>query len=658
MNYNFSHIFSYQQKYLHQRKNFSSSPYYNLLLNDDDKISSSTRTTNSFVIKNLNIKKSLKKEKQEIINKKKEIKNKKYIYLNNLFKNTMKTKASNLLNNIKNKSENNNNNFFNKTFISNQKLNLSEIKIPSKLTNKINSAVYKYKINNKINIFSKSCKNILLLKECLNEYKISVLNKEKDNNNKLNNINNTRKICYDKYNNITKNLIPKYRSYNFFLFNKKNQEFINLMNLQSYKYKLQKEVNKLQSKFNNLQQKYTIYLKCRNLLVIIKENIKNLPKEFYDFNLINLTKYKNEFFSNKNKNLKTKHRISFSYKLSKDNKKFKKKNSNNNFSSFKNDSNEIEEIEDNININRKNNFYKNEIYKYLDYHIKIFYNAEEYFNKIKKKEDKLFNLYEIYQNKYRELNLLKKEFNELYKYNNYYEKDNLYYDNKLTNELDEIKKKNIDLIKKIKILKYELEKFPNRNLNNYLKKIPKGFTINENIFLLKLKRYYISKNFKNENAYIFYYLGKVIKKIFNFDKHFFVNVTNKEIFFNDLKILDDIDNNNQNFLRQYVKTLFSVLDESLSNLINKIYLYDINVVKKLKTLKFKEKKLIEIKNKNLLKDVIKEEKIENLEKNFNKIRFIRNNKLFVDYRNKEKEKNNSNYIKLKMLNEYNSMLEY
>ena len=47
----------------------------------------------------------------------------------------MKTKASNLLNNIKNKSENNNNNFFNKTFISNQKLNLSEIKIPSKLTN-------------------------------------------------------------------------------------------------------------------------------------------------------------------------------------------------------------------------------------------------------------------------------------------------------------------------------------------------------------------------------------------------------------------------------------------------------------------------------------------------------------------------------------------
>ncbi len=75
-------------------------------------------------------------------------------------------------------------------------------------------------------------------------------------------------------------------------------------------------------------------------------------------------------------------------------------------------------------------------------------------------------------------------------------------------------------------------------------------------------------------------------------------------------------------------------------------------------MKFKEKKLIEIKNKNLLKDVIKEEKIENLEKNFNKIRFIRNNKLFVDYRNKEKEKNNSDYIKLKILNEYNSILEY
>ena len=68
--------------------------------------------------------------------------------------------------------------------------------------------------------------------------------------------------------------------------------------------------------------------------------------------------------------------------------------------------------------------------------------------------------------------------------------------------------------------------------------------------------------------------------------------------------------------------------------------------------------MIEIKNKNLLKDVIKEEKIENLEKNFNKIRFIRNNKLFVDYRNKEKEKNNSDYIKLKILNEYNSILEY
>ena len=101
MNYNFSHIFSYQQKYLHQRKISASNTYYNLLLNDDEKISLSTRTTNSFIIKNLNIKKSLKKEKQEIINKKKEIKNKKYIYLNNLFKNTMKTKASNLLNNIK-----------------------------------------------------------------------------------------------------------------------------------------------------------------------------------------------------------------------------------------------------------------------------------------------------------------------------------------------------------------------------------------------------------------------------------------------------------------------------------------------------------------------------------------------------------------------------
>ncbi len=493
MNYNFSHIFSYQQKYLHQRKNSASNTYYNLLLNDDDKISLSTRTTNSFIIKNLNIKKSLKKEKQEIINKKKEIKNKKYIYLNNLFKNTMKTKVSNLLNNIKNKSYNNNNSF-NKSCFPNLKLNLSEIKIPTKLTNEINSAVYKNKINNKINIFSKSCKNILLLKECLNEYKINVLNKEKDNNNKLNNINNTRKICYDKYNNITKNLIPKYRSYNFFLFNKKNQEFINLMNLQSYKYKLQKEVNKLQSKFNNLQKKYTIYLKCRNLLIIIKENIKKLPKEFYDFNLINLSKYKNEFFSHKNKNLKTKHRVSFSYKLSKDNKKFKKKNSEN-FSPFKNDSNEIEEIEENININRKNNFYKNEIYKYLDYHIKIFYNPEEYFNKIKKKEDKLFNLYEIYQNKYRELNLLKKEFNELYKYNNYYENDNLYYDNKLTNELDDIKKKNINLLKNIKILKYEIEKFPNRNLYNYLKKIPKGFSKNENIFLLKFKTLLYIKKF-------------------------------------------------------------------------------------------------------------------------------------------------------------------
>ena len=656
MKYNFSHIFSYQQKYLHQRKiSAPITPFYNVLINEDDKLSLSTRTTDSFILKNINITKALKKEKQQLIDKKLEIKNKKHNYLNNLFKNSMKKKAYNMLNNIKNNSFNNNS--FNKSIYSNLKLNFSELKIPTKLTNEINSIVYKDKNNNNINIFSKSCKNILLLKECLNKYKINVLNKERDNNNKLNNINNTRKICYEKYNNITNNLIPKYRSYNFFLFNKKNQEYINLMNLQSYKYKLQKEVNKLQFKFNNLQHKYTIYLQCRNLLIIIKENIKKLPKEFYDFNILNLSKYKNEFFSHKNKNLKTKHRVSFSYKLSKENKKFKKKNSEN-FSPFKNDSNEIEEIEENININRKNNFYKNEIYKYLDYHIKIFYNSEEYFNKIKKKDEKLFNLYQIYQNNFRELNILKKEYNELTKYINYYENDNLYYDNKLTNELDDIKKKNINLLKNIKILKYEIEKFPNRNLNNYLKKIPKGFTINENIFLLKLKRYYISKNFKNENAYIFYYLGKVIKKIFNFDKHFFVDVKNKEKFFYDLKILEDIDNNNQNFIRQYVKNLFIILDESLTNLINKIYQYDINVIKKLKIMKFKENKSIEIKNKNLLKDVIKEEKIENLEKNFNKIRFIKKNKLFVDYRNKEKEKNNSDYIKLKLLNEYNNLLEY
>ena len=122
--------------------------------------------------------------------------------------------------------------------------------------------------------------------------------------------------------------------------------------------------------------------------------------------------------------------------------------------------------------------------------------------------------------------------------------------------------------------------------------------------------------------------------------------------------MEDIDNNNQNFIRQYVKNLFIILDESLTNLINKIYQYDINVIKKLKIMKFKENKSIEIKNKNLLKDVIKEEKIENLEKNFNKIRFIKKNKLFVDYRNKEKEKNNSDYIKLKLLNEYNNLLEY
>ena len=516
-------------------------------------------------------------------------------------------------------------NYYNNEIINkNEKKFLKNIK-NSKLTLKTNDIIFTDKSSFKN--FSNSCTNIILIKN-YQTYQKQKLKSEKNNNfNKLLNKISYYQSLISLSNKITENYKIKIKKYNNFVFIKKIKLIEENDLLKEIKFDLQITVDKILTKCIQTQQKLNYFINIRNLLIKIKENILFLPKKFLE---ISYSQTKIELLYKTISNMKTKLNIYLAKKFMKETKNLilKHKNSFLNKEKF------------NFIINDNNNKYLNkeeDLCEYLKENKKIFKNAQALIDKIYHLREKNINLLYLNQIIYKNLNLVKREFNKIEEENNNY--NNIIDENIISNE------------NKLKILIYK-----NKILNNQLININKRNNLNKNKSIKNFNNIIfdidsvIEKKYNNliENAENDYqiFLTKLYKSINNFLKYNNFN-------FNIDNIYNIVDQIIYNKIENLVKSNFKIKKENknilnysliLLKLYEKIIEYTLNKYNDIKKnnisneIIFKKAKE-EIKRKrnknkaNLIKNLIEEKRIEQL-----KIEFKNSNKIIFKPKRKVNEK--------------------
>ena len=516
-------------------------------------------------------------------------------------------------------------NYYNNEIINkNEKNFLKNIK-NSKLTLKTNDIIFTDKSSFKN--FSNSCTNIILIKN-YQTYQKQKLKSEKNNNfNKLLNKISYYQSLISLSNKITENYKIKIKKYNNFVFIKKIKLIEENDLLKEIKFDLQITVDKILTKCIQTQQKLNYFINIRNLLIKIKENILFLPKKFLE---ISYSQTKIELLYKTISNMKTKLNIYLAKKFMKETKNLILKHKN----SFLNK----EKFNFIINDNNNNNLNKEEdLCEYLKENKKIFKNAQALIDKIYHLREKNINLLYLNQIIYKNLNLVKREFNKIEEENNNY--NNIIDENIISNE------------NKLKILIYK-----NKILNNQLININKRNNLNKNKSIKNFNNIIfdidsvIEKKYNNliENAENDYqiFLTKLYKSINNFLKYNNFN-------FNIDNIYNIVDQIIYNKIENLVKSNFKIKKENknilnysliLLKLYEKIIEYTLNKYNDIKKnnisneIIFKKAKE-EIKRKrnknkaNLIKNLIEEKRIEQL-----KIEFKNSNKIIFKPKRKVNEK--------------------
>ena len=528
---------------------------------------------------------------------------------------------------------NNNNsfeNYYDDNYYNNEIINKNEKKFlknikNSKLTLKTNDIIFTDKSSFKN--FSNSCTNIILIKN-YQTYQKQKLKSEKNNNfNKLLNKISYYQSLISLSNKITENYKIKIKKYNNFVFIKKIKLIEENDLLKEIKFDLQITVDKILTKCIQTQQKLNYFINIRNLLIKIKENILFLPKKFLE---ISYSQTKIELLYKTISNMKTKLNIYLAKKFMKETKNLILKHKN----SFLNK----EKFNFIINDNNNNNLNKEEdLCEYLKENKKIFKNAQALIDKIYHLREKNINLLYLNQIIYKNLNLVKREFNKIEEENNNY--NNIIDENIISNE------------NKLKILIYK-----NKILNNQLININKRNNLNKNKSIKNFNKIIfdidsvIEKKYNNliENAENDYqiFLTKLYKSINNFLKYNNFN-------FNIDNIYNIVDQIIYNKIENLVKSNFKIKKENknilnysliLLKLYEKIIEYTLNKYNDIKKnnisneIIFKKAKE-EIKRKrnknkaNLIKNLIEEKRIEQL-----KIEFKNSNKIIFKPKRKVNEK--------------------
>ena len=541
-------------------------------------------------------------------------------------------------------------NYYNNEIINkNEKNFLKNIK-NSKLTLKTNDIIFTDKSSFKN--FSNSCTNIILIKN-YQTYQKQKLKSEKNNNfNKLLNKISYYQSLISLSNKITENYKIKIKKYNNFVFIKKIKLIEENDLLKEIKFDLQITVDKILTKCIQTQQKLNYFINIRNLLIKIKENILFFPKKFLE---ISYSQTKIELLYKTISNMKTKLNIYLAKKFMKETKNLILKHKNSFFNK--------EKFNFIINDNNNNNLNKEkDLCEYLKENKKIFKNAQALIDKIYHLREKNINLLYLNQIIYKNLNLVKREFNKIEEENNNY--NNIIDENIISNE------------NKLKILIYK-----NKILNNQLININKRNNLNKNKSIKNFNNIIfdidsvIEKKYNNliENAENDYqiFLTKLYKSINNFLKYNNFN-------FNIDNIYNIVDQIIYNKIENLVKSNFKIKKENknilnysliLLKLYEKIIEYTLNKYNDIKKnnisneIIFKKAKE-EIKRKrnknkaNLIKNLIEEKRIEQL-----KIEFKNSNKIIFKPKRKVNEKiqiknkillsnNNNNNIMNKEKNYY------
>jgi len=599
--------------------------------------SSLVTSSDSLILKTLIKNHKFKKSREKFFFQKNNSIEKNSESLNNIFYYELKKKIKNLFPKINLKANSINLKFEKqndkKEIFSNS---ISNFKIPTTITQKINNEIYNNK-NIPPNKFGKLCIKLNYMKNIMKFNKDICKDKERKKNKTENEIN--KEIKYNKKKNIIiKNIVSNYTSYLIFLRDYIKNEEKKLDELKINKKNLLDKIYVLQNKVNEKMYKYQKYIKLRNLLICIKENIQfeKLPSEFYDNSYETLIKNKKKFHSKK----RTK-RHSF------DKKEIFNMNSILKLLSFTPTS----ILNLNLNLTEKNDLNnkkeKVNLESYLDYHNIIFESSREINEQFYKKEKVILKLYQKYYFNYSLIENLKKEYETL---KNNEMNNNISFKNKkkkYEEEILKLKENNLKLIKRKKNLEKSSQIEINRDLKLYLLKIENNkLPVDDSLSILKLNNYYKTKFFKIEFAYVYFYISLITKNLYVNNKNLFYEanffLTEKKLF----DMLNILENQEKIKKNEIIENAISVLE-----IYNKVALLIINNYKSLTSkLNIKKNNINLIKRRKLqsmqkqksLIEKIKNKHYQKLIEKHNKTIYISRSKSDYNFRVDKKKLNNNN----------------
>ena len=636
----------------------------NSLLNSENSNISLMATSESLLMNAFLNTQRIKKNKEKFFNEKNNIKIQKSFNINNLYSNHIKQKAKNIIPYIKKHSKSIDKEY--KTIeinkLSERKLDLSHSNSMFKFPSNISKEISKEIINGKNIIpkdFGKFCvklnfiKNIMKLnKEHLNNEFIRRNTIKKEINKTIDNLNKKLDFINNYY-------IQNLKSYLVFLRENIQKEMKCLDKIKRKHIHLIFQIDELKYKFYKIMLKYNSYIKLRNILVCIKENIneEDLPEIFNDITyetMINLKekfkklrKKKKKIILSEKKNNKYKSLIkqkSYTHKSILELHFNKNENDNNNNENEQFKSDNENNIIDNIN-------YQN-FEKYLDSKYIIFDSMRDIMNHLQRKRNTISHLYKKYYSNYLICNVLKQEYEN--KIQNFGKEDIIEkeFENELYKKLNILKKRNKELINQLNKIKKNQNKIIKRSLNNYLMKLTKEFTIDCSMSILKLFHYYQEKNFKINFAYVYFYIGEITKNLYLRNKQLFYESNsnfNEYNFLNMINIIQNPDINNGNNINKFTIMILKIYDNTILHFLIKhkkiisqiknTSFYN-NVIKRNKSLKTQQ--IIE--NKKYINDEIEIRKMNKLISNNEKIILLSKCKSFYNFRPKKiikKEESNN-----------------
>ena len=631
----------------------------NSLLHSENSNISLMATSESLIMNALLNTQKIKKSRKKFFNEKNYTKQLKTFNINNLYSNYIKQKVKHIIPYIQKQSKSNDkeNKQLEINNYSEKKLSNSISKFTSKISKKISQEMFSGKTIIPKD-FGKFCVKLHYMKNIIKLNK-DFLNKEVTRRNKIEKeMNQTLDYWDKKLEHLNNYLIPNYTRYLVFLRENIKKEKKILNDIVRKHIHLYYQIDNLKFKINKIMLKYISYIKLRNILVCIKENIneEDLPEIFNDITYETMISLKEKF-----KKLRKERKIatisekkntihkSLIRQISFSPQSILKLQFKNNENDNKN--NENEQIKNNNENNINNNISYQNIEKYLDSNYIIFDSLRDIMNQFHRIRNKICHLYENYYYNYSICNSLKIEYKNKKKILGKEDLTENEKENELIEKLNILKNKNKELTTQLNKIKKAQNKIVNRSLNNYLMKITKEYTLDFSISILKLQNYYQEKMFKINFAYVYFYIGEMAKNLYLINKQLFYESNihfNEQSFFNMINIIQNPDINDENNLNKFTILVLKIYDNTVLHFLikhNKIIsqvkntsFYN-NLIKNKK--KIKAQQIIE--NKKYINDEIEIRKFNKFISNNNKIMFLSKCKSFYNFRPKKrikKEKSN------------------